>query len=87
MPAPWWESYPQKYCAEIDWQKWEAAGKPKLPRAMRVPLPDAHERPLVLPEPRHTLTTGAWVGRAAKPTRRDARARSVDALLAKLGIK
>jgi hypothetical protein len=82
-----WTSYPQKFWTELDWRAWEKAGRPKVPLAMRLPTHDQYQqRPLVVPEPAHTLPAGVrWLGPKAKANRRDARGKAVDEILSQLG--
>jgi hypothetical protein len=84
---PWWTGYPQNVWTELDWAQWEKEGRPRLPLEVKLPARDRTERPLVQPEPQHTLPRGVrWVGDQARTRPRDARAKSIDAMLAKLGI-
>jgi hypothetical protein len=82
-----WDHYPQKWWMEVDWQAWQKAGRPTVPPGMRLTTPRARTERLVQPEPQHTLPRGVrWVGDQARTRPRDARAKSIDAMLAKLGI-
>jgi hypothetical protein len=86
---PWWTGYPQQVWADVDWQRWHDEGEPHLPRDVRLPRFDTAEPSLPRPEPRHRLPSGVrWVGPAAQKRKgpRDARGKSIDAMLAKLGI-
>ena len=84
-PAPWWTHYPKAYWVEEDWQAWEKAGSPRVPRHLELqpPLPLEIGNTLPVPPPGPQLASGFRL--FPKPRRRNASARSraVDRLIEK----
>jgi hypothetical protein len=86
---PVWEHCPKKWWTEPDWQAWEKAGRPRVPRHLdlRTPLEVEQETeqrigtklPVPPPGPQSAVTT-----LFPKPRRREAasaRSRAVDRLI------
>ena len=78
--APWWTHYPQKMWRPIDWAEWEKAGRPEIPREMKL----GHDAPLPLDrvpfaEPTETMPTFSLY--PPKRRSRDAHGRAIDKLL------
>ena len=91
-PAWWgfWETFPKKWWTAVDWECWEKAGRPRVPREMELPsLTPAKElgNTPVIPPPGPQPSFGLF----AKPRRREARnaqSRAVDGLIEKaLGLR
>jgi hypothetical protein len=84
---PWHQWYPRRHWLEEDWQAWEKAGKPKVPRD---PVLEQQGQPLnqtlSVPPPLVTLSAGFSL-HPKKSTARDARGKQVDKLLEKLGVR
>jgi hypothetical protein len=84
-----WDNYAQEHWTEIDWRAWEKAGRPRVPVENRLSakLPP---KPLDLPprvDPPGGLFGGFSLYPKPKPRDQSARSRSVDRLLAHLGIR
>ena len=75
MSQPFWQHYPKKSWLEVDWQAWEKAGRPRVPRHLELESP--HEQrldptlPLPPPGPQSAVTT-----LFPRKSRRDVSARS-----------
>ena len=78
---PIWEHWPQKYWEEAEWRYWEKAGRPRVPREMRLGADDPEPITLPIPPPTHTL--GPFPLHPRKSSARDARGRAIDRLLEK----
>ena len=86
---PFWEHYPQKSWVEADWQAWEKAGRPRVPRDMalqpRLEQELGNSAVIPPPGPKSAVTT-----LFPKPRRRreiGARSRAVDRWLEEFGIR
>jgi hypothetical protein len=87
MTRPWWKDYPRRYWSEVDWQRWERDGKPRVPRDEVLEKQGQPINPtLPLAPAAQTLSSGFRL-HPRKSTAQDARGKSIDALLEKLGIR
>jgi hypothetical protein len=84
VTRPWWKHYPRRYWTEVDWQAWEKAGKPKVPKDPILEKQGEPINPTVTP-PAQTLPAGFSM--FPKQSKRDARGRAVDQLLDQLGVR
>ena len=85
-PAWWgfWETFPKKWWSAVDWECWEQAGRPRVPRAMELETPPgpALVNSGVIPPPPAQPSFGLF----SKPRGREVRgaqSRAVDALVEK----
>ena len=87
MPRGFRDHYPKKDWVEADWQAWERAGRPKVPRHLELQAPHEQQLAPTLPVPPPGPQSSVTL--FPKPSRRDADARSrgIDRLLQKYGIR
>jgi hypothetical protein len=75
-----WDHYPQRWWQPEDWAKWEQAGRPDVPRELRLARPESG--PLGVPYSPSSVLVPPGFRLSEKPSRGS----RVDALLDRLGI-
>jgi hypothetical protein len=81
-----WDTYPQRYWVEVDWRAWEKAGRPSVPYSLRLKSEPPRSTDLPPAQPRHLAPSGFRL--YPQPRRpRSAKAKAVDALLSKIGLR
>ena len=79
-----WDHFPKKWWTAVDWEAWEKAGRPRVPREIDLETPPgpALGNSVVIPPPGPQPSFGLF----AKPRRREgagAQSRAVDKVIEK----